>query len=74
MEIGEASLWERHPLPWRVEAIGLARDQYGGYIVYDAQDQVVLNGGTYTGDGDEVQDLYWHEVIELVEWVNQRKV
>ena len=60
--MNNASLWQRHPLPWRMGTV-LEGTFYEDaeprelVAVLDARKGVVWAEGTFGGDGDEVMDL-----------------
>jgi len=65
-------LFERYPRPWRMEQDEtIDAERYAvGFTVFDANSQVVIFGGTYTGDGDQEFNLDRSQVAELVALVN----
>lgn len=65
---------ERHPFPWRIEADESVNPTTtdGAYIVFNANNETVMNGGTYSGDGDMELNLSWVEAVELVTAMNAR--
>lgn len=65
-------LFDKFPRPWRIEQDETVDpDKYlGGFTVFCANGEVVINGGTYTGDGDEEFNLDRIQVEELVRLVN----
>lgn len=67
-----STLFDRHPLPWKI-LHGKTADpeKYdGGFDVYASDGGVVIAGGTYTGDGDTEVNLNRRQAAELVEIVN----
>jgi hypothetical protein len=65
-------LFERYPRPWRIEQDETIDPNIyqGGFTVFDASGQIVIFGGTYTGDGDAEFNLNRTQVAELVALVN----
>jgi len=43
----------------------------GSFIIYDNDNNVIINGGTYSHDGDEEVNLNWREAKELVALINK---
>lgn len=65
-------LLQKNPGPWRIEILeGIDTTEYdGGFAIYDASDNCVINGGTYTGDSDIEVNLDARQASELVDIVN----
>ena len=65
-------LFDRYPRPWRIEQDDkIDPERYaGGFTVFDCTGQVVIFGGTFSGDGDEEFNLNRTQVSELVALVN----
>lgn len=65
-------LFDEFPRPWRIEQDETVDpDKYrGGFTVFCSNGEIVINGGTYTGDGDEQFNLNRLQVEELVRLVN----
>lgn len=62
----------RHPLPWRVELDREVDSSNidGAFIIYNANDGIVINGGTYSHDGDEEVNMSQEDAVWLCETVN----
>lgn len=65
-------LLDKFPRPWRIEQDETVdpKKYSGGFTVYCGNGEVVINGGTYTGDGDAEFNLNRIQVGELVRLVN----
>ena len=66
-------LFEQFPKPWTIkqdESVDATR-YAGGFEVFDANGKTVINGGTYSGDGDAEFNLDRLQAAELVELVNK---
>lgn len=61
------TLKERHPTPWRFEYDKTVdSDKFdGSFTIYNADGEIVMNGGTYTGDGDQELNLNIEQAKEL---------
>lgn len=69
-------LFEEYPLPWSIEIISPTIVEWrgsGGYIIRDANQMLVIHGGTYTGDGDLECNFTYLQAKELVEIVNTQQ-
>jgi len=66
------TLFDQYPRPWSVaqdDSVDPAK-YLGGFTVFDSTGQVVIEGGTFTGDGDAEFNLNRLQAAELVEVVN----
>jgi len=65
-------LFEKFPRPWRIEQDESVDPDLclGGFTIFSADGQIVINGGTYTGDGDAEFNLNRLQATELVVLVN----
>ena len=65
-------LFVMYPRPWRIEQDeSIDPTKYSGvFTVYASNGLTVINGGTYTGDGDTEVNLDRLQAEELVEIVN----
>jgi hypothetical protein len=66
-------LFAKFPRPWSIaqdEAVDAGR-YIGGFVVSDANGKTVIDGGTYTGDGDAEFNLDRLMAAELVAMVNE---
>ena len=66
---------DRHPLPWRLELDREISPERAGHIdgaftIYNADNGVVMSGGTYSHDGDEELNMNQDNARWLVEKVN----
>lgn len=66
-------LFEEYPLPWSIENMSPEWRGSGGYIIRDANQMLVIHGGTYTGDGDLECNFTYLQAKELVEIVNAQQ-
>ena len=63
----------RHPRPWRIEVDEAVNPSAidGSFIIYNADNGVVINGGTYSHDDDEEVNLSHADAVELVDMANE---
>lgn len=64
----------RHPFPWRIvvdEGVDSSTTD-GAFTVFNANNETVMDGGTYSHDGDMELNLSWVEAVELVTAMNAR--
>lgn len=61
-----------YPLPWVIEQNERVNPDNcaGGFTIASADGKVIMDGGTYTGDGDIELNLDRLQAAELVELVN----
>lgn len=71
-EGGSMTLFEEFPRPWKIiQDESVDPDKFiGGFRVLDVNGKTVIDGGTYTGDGDSEFNLNRLQVAQLVAIVN----
>jgi len=67
------TLFEKFPLPWRIVQDETVDPSMcgGGYEIFAANGDCVMNGGTYSGDGDLELNMNRLQAAQLVDAVNK---
>ena len=65
------NILKRHPIPWKITMRSISSEFDGTFAILDKNNLVVIDGGTYSHDGDMEVNLNQQQAYDLVLIVNQ---